>query len=122
MKTDRSIKSLTTMELALGLATNTFSSDEKLEVLSIISSRETATKMKLSGETVSPKLSNDEINSIDEIISNKAEFKKGSKSEKINELLSKGKSIPEIYKELEKLKLKVNNSEIYRIKNIRENS
>ena len=116
MNDKKKLESLTTIELAFGLATQEFSDVDKLRVLSIINQREKGEK------SYSLPITPDELDSINQILGNSRilTFKKGSKSETINKLFNEGKTVPQIFIELNKGALKTTNSEIYRIKNIRE--
>lgn len=112
----KKLETLTTMELAFGLATQEFSDVDKLRVLSIINQREKGKK------GYSYPITPDELDSMDKILDHSKilTFKKGSKSETINKLLNEGKTVPQIFIEMNKGELKTTNSEIYRIKNIRD--
>lgn len=123
MKTEKTLENSTTMELAFGLATNQYSDADKFLVLAIINRRETGNTNTSTNKLISSR----ELDNIEQITNGRNDvkvvsFKKGSKSETINKLFNDGKSVTEIFTELNKGKLKTTNSEIYRIKKIRDNA
>lgn len=107
---------LSTFQLAFGLATGKFSESEKLEVLGVIEQREPTRSYK-NDQAIVDNSTNTTAQAHREVTPKKTKRPlPGSKAAKILTLLEMGKTPGEVVEALEKKKVNIYAAEVYRLK------